>query len=415
MQTKQKKIVIVGGGFGGIRAALDLAREKMLHASITLVSDRPHFEFNPALYRVVTGNSPLEVCVPLREIFEKTSVEVIQDTITRVNLAEKTVRGASESTYDYNYLMLSLGSETVYFNIPGLLNNSLGFKSISEALRLKRHLHETFESCKQADEEQKARALQIVVVGAGPSGTELAAELSYYCKALAQNHGVNPSEVAVDLVEAAPRILPLLPRNFTQKIATRLKALGVIIHTGASVIKKEGDTLFLKNMEINAKTVIWTAGVRSHHLYSEIEGLVQTKGGRVEIDKYLQAKGTKNVFIVGDGADTPYAGMAQTALHNGRFAADVIKRKIMKFPLLPYTPQKPVYAVPVSRGWAAVKIGPVKLYGRIGLLIRRLADLRFFLSILPFKKALDAFGSRTTLCESCAICAPGEAQEIRQE
>ena len=223
MQTKQKKIIIVGGGFGGIRAALDLAREKMLHASITLVSDRPHFEFNPALYRVVTGRTPLEVCVPLREIFEKTSVEVIQDTITRVNLVEKTVRGASESTYYYDYLMLSLGSETVYFNIPGLLNNSFAFKSIDEALRLKRHLHETFESCKQqADEEQKARALRIVVVGAGPSGTELAAELSCYCKTLAQNHGLNPLEVSVDLVEAAPRILPMLPENFTKNIEKRL-------------------------------------------------------------------------------------------------------------------------------------------------------------------------------------------------
>ena len=410
MQTKQKKIIIVGGGFAGIRAALDLAREKLPHASITLVSDRPHFEFNPALYRVVTGNSPLEVCVPLREIFEKTSVEVIQDTITRVNLAEKTVRGASESTYYYDYLMLSLGSETVYFNIPGLLNNSFAFKSIDEALRLKRHLHETFESCVKADKKHKASALHIVVVGAGPSGTELAAELSCYCKTLAQNHGLNPLEVSVDLVEAAPRILPMLPENFTKNIEKRLVQLGITMQTGEAVVKKEGDTLFLKNMKINAKTVIWTAGVRPHHLYSEIEGLVQTKGGRVEVDEYLQAKGTKNVFIVGDGADTPYAGMAQTALHNGRFAADVIKRKIMRFPLLPYTPQKPAYAVPVSRGWAAVKIGRIKLYGRLGWVIRRLADLRFFLSILPIKKALTAFRSRTTLCESCAICAPGKGQ-----
>lgn len=400
---REQKIIIVGGGFGGIRAALDLDREKLPQTRITLISDKPHFEFNPALYRVVTGNTPLEVCVPLREIFFHTSVEVLEDTIVSADLSEKTLQGKTGSAYTYDYLVLALGSVTAYFDIPGMEQHSFSFKSIAEALRLKQHLHELFETHARTGALEPVR---IVVVGAGPSGAELAAQLSFYCKRLASHHQLAPSRVVIDLVEAAPRILPLFPEDFTQEIEKRLTALGVAINTGKGVIKKEGDTLYFKDGEITAQTVIWTAGIRPHPLYGKIDGLTLAKSGRVAVDEYLQAKGKENVFIVGDAADTPYAGMAQTALHQGRFAAEIIKRKILGFPLYPYLPHKPVYAVPVGKGWAAIKMGKIKLYGKLGWLIRRMADLRFFLSILPIKKALAAFRSEGTLCETCAICAP---------
>jgi len=125
---REKRVVIVGGGFGGISAALELEKKRIPNLKIVLVSDRSHFEYTPALYRVVTGRSPLEVCIPLREIFEGKEVEVLEDTIIEADLDNKTLKGKSESNYSFDFLVLALGSETAYFNIPGLKELSFNFK-----------------------------------------------------------------------------------------------------------------------------------------------------------------------------------------------------------------------------------------------------------------------------------------------
>ena len=161
------KVVIVGGGFGGIRAALDLEKKVGDRAKIVLISDKPHFEYTPSLYRVVTGRSPLEVCVPLAEIFRGKRVEVIMDMVEAVSLKEQKVYGKSGSKYAYDYLVLALGSDTNYFNIPGLQESAFGFRSITEALRLKRHFHEAFSRCEVLSKEDKVCHTHIVVVGAG--------------------------------------------------------------------------------------------------------------------------------------------------------------------------------------------------------------------------------------------------------
>src|SRR3989344_5938636 len=169
-----KKILIIGGGFGGVRTALDLDKRKIPNASIALVSDRPHFEYHPALYRVVTGRSPLEVCIPLRDVFEGKEVAVAQDRIVGIDLAGKTVEGFSGTYYKYDFLVLALGSETEYFDIPGLPELSFGFKSINEALRLKRHLQELFEGMAKEDHGDKVKSASFIVIGGGASGVELA-------------------------------------------------------------------------------------------------------------------------------------------------------------------------------------------------------------------------------------------------
>ena len=211
------------------------------------------------------------------------------------------------------------------------------------------------------------------------------------------------------------------------------------------MVKEEVGKVFLKDMEMKAKTVIWTAGVRPNHLYGEIEGFQFDKKGRVMVDEYLQAtrptpvqtdihpggeqpfgreglsaggrpppeadqplveaSSWENVFIIGDAASTPFSGMAQTAIGDGRFVADVIIRKIGQKPLLSYKARKPFTAVPIGWGWAAVLLDGLRVYGRIGWWLRRLGDFRYFLSILPIKKALIAFRSGKTLCESCVVCS----------
>ncbi len=413
-QELQNKIIIVGGGFGGIRTALDLEKKNLPASKIILISDKPHFEYHPALYRIVTGKSPLEVCIPLQDIFEGKKVEVVEDSIIEANLEQRELKGISGSRYSFNFLVLALGSETTYFNIPGLKEYSFGFKSINEALRLRRHLHELFETCKISDKdlEEDVCRLHFIIVGGGASGVELAGELAIYTRKLAKKHQLNPSLITIDLIEAASRLLPTLPEEVSEKARKRLQSLAVNIFLNRRVTEGEVKKVYLKDMQMKTETVIWTAGVKPHHLYSKIQGLEQDKQERVIVDKLLQAKNFQNIFIIGDAAATPYAGLAQTAIYDGNFVAEVIRRKIlgMSVEKCQYYPLKPSYAIPIGPGWAAVLSGNYRFFGRFGWWLRRLADLRFFLSILPFRKALLAFQSGKTLCEICSICSVDEGK-----
>ena len=173
---EQTRIVIIGGGFAGIAAALALQKKHLPNIKITLISDKPHFEYHAALYRLVSGSSPLEVCIPLREIFFNKEVEIIEDKINAIDKSAQFAIGVSGSHYRYDYLILALGSETNYFGIPGLKEFSYGMKSITEALRLKQHIVETLLTCK-IDFTNKVEQIcdaNFVVIGAGATGVEMA-------------------------------------------------------------------------------------------------------------------------------------------------------------------------------------------------------------------------------------------------
>jgi len=140
--TAPTRILILGGGFGGVRTALELSKQNLENVRITLISDKHHFEYTPALYMLATGRSPMEMCIPLGEIFHTRKVEYIVDVITGGSLADKVIYAESGSRYQYDYLVIALGAKTSYFNIPGIAENSYTLKSVETSLRLKNHLHE---------------------------------------------------------------------------------------------------------------------------------------------------------------------------------------------------------------------------------------------------------------------------------
>ncbi len=402
------RIIIVGGGFAGVRVALDLAKYKNSNSKIVLISDTSHFEYHPALYRVVTGRSPLEVCIPLQDIFQGKNTEIVCDSITNVDTSNHQLKGASGSTYHYDILILALGSETAYFNVPGLREYSFGFKSIQEALKLKRHLHEIFADCQSNAANDKVCVATILIVGGGASGVEVAGELAVYTKKLAKKHNLDSSLVTIELVGSSPRLLPTLPEYFTQKIHAQLQRLGVNIFLNRAILKEELETVYLKDMEMKTKTVIWTAGVTPNALYKKIAGFTFDKKGRVIVDEYLHPMGLDTIYVVGDAAATSYSGMAQTAIGDGRFVASNIIRSLQSKPLATYHAKSPFYAIPVGPSWAAVLIKNISIYGMVGWWLRRLADLRFFLSILPFNKAFLAFQNGKALSENCSVCSSEE-------
>lgn len=411
MLETEKKVLIVGAGFGGVAAALELEKSAGMGVKISVVSDKNHFEFRPALYRVVTGESPLEVCVPLQEIFEGKKIEVLLDRISSVDLASREARGESGSRYVFDYLILALGAETAYFNIPGLKEYSFGFKSIPEALELKRHMHTIFELCAdpKTAEAEKVSLLHFVVIGGGASGVELAGELAVYSQKLAQIHKIPKSLITIDLIEGCPRVLPNMPEEVSEKIFSRLHDLGVNLFLNRPMEKEEIESVVARGISMKTETVIWTAGIAPNSFYQQINGLTHDKKGRVLVDEYLQTKNFKKIFVIGDGASTLFSGMASTAILDGKLAALNIKNSIAGKAMKKYVPVKPYYSIPVGPGWAATILGPIKIYGYFGWLLRRAADLRFFLSILSISKAFTAF-SRSHISDSCPVCEP--AKEI---
>lgn len=406
MKQTKNKVLIIGGGFGGVAAALELAKANDPKLIITLIANKPHLEYYPALYRVVTGRSPLEVCIPLSEIFRGRSINMVIDEITTFDPASQTAGGVSGRRYSYDYAILALGSETVYFDIPGLKEFSFGFKSIQEAMRLEKHIRGLFTACAsgRVAAEEKVCLLHFVVVGAGPSGVELAGELTEYLKRLTRHYRVAENLITIDLFEGAGRILPSLPEIVSRRAARRLRALGVNIFVNRPLVKEEAEQIMVRGLSAKTETVIWTAGVKPNSFFRKIPGLAFDERGRVSVDKYLLAKNQERIFVIGDGASTTYTGLAQTAIHDGRTAAVNITQLAEGLEPSPYRPKPPYHAIPIGRGWGLAISGTIVISGRPGWLIRRAADLRYFLSILPLRQAVAVFRPGKKITDHCPIC-----------
>lgn len=389
-----KHIVIVGGGFAGVKLARELAADRRFH--ITLISARTCFEYHAALYRSATGRSRLEVAVPLKEIFLDTEVEVVIDEVVKINHKKQTVSCASKQSYHYDELVLAPGVVTSYFGIGGLPEYSYGIKTMTEAMELKEHLHAELTSGHKPD-------LHYVVVGAGPTGVELASELVYYLRQLRRNHGIN-KPFHVDIVEAAPRILPSLPERFARMVSWRLEKLGIRIYTSTAVKGETADTLQLPEGSIKSHTVIWTAGMTNNPIFESHSKLFTlAKGKKAEVDQYLSAG--NHIWVAGDSAATDGAGWAQTAVYDGQFLAENFRRLEGGEALAEHAPPKPIGAIPVGPKWCAVNTpGGTQLFGRVGWQARRLIDLKLFMSVLPLRLAVRSWIMGTRHEESCPEC-----------
>ena len=392
--TKVRKVIIVGAGFAGVHAALKLANKSGF--DVKLISPSSYFEYHAALYRSATGRSPLEVAIPLEDFFAYAkNVEIVQDKIIQLNTTEQKIIGESDSIYNYDELILALGNDTEFYGIKGLEKYSFGVKSVNEALRLKRHLHDHLTT--QHSESS------YVVVGGGATGVELAAEMMSYLRRVRKKHGLENSYFKVYLVEAADQVLGALPTKFARRVEARLKEVGVEILLSTAVESETAEDIKLPNMNIATHTVVWTAGVKNNQFFVQNDGIFKLgKLRRVEVNEHLEAY--DNIYVVGDSANTKYSGMAQTALYDSSFVVNNLLRTNRGKSRQKYLSKKPVYAIPVGKRWAAVLWGDTEIYGRLGWLLRRSADLRLYLSFLPPRKALIVWHYGMLDEETCKTC-----------
>lgn len=397
-QMPRHRIVIVGGGFGGIKVALELADDHRF--DITLISDHDDFRVYPTLYHVASGGSRRVASIPLTEIFSAKRVTVVVDRVTTLDREKKSVSTEGGKTFEYEGLILGVGVMTNYFGIAGLPEFSYGIKTLSDAEKLKAHLHKQLCDDKKFDNHY-------VVVGGGPTGVELAGALPRYIKTIARNHGLKRHKVHVDLIEAAPRLVPRMPKDISRAITRNLRKQGVKIYTKTAVQAQTADALMINNKPIRSHTVIWTAGVANNPLFEE-QDFQLARNSKVRVDQYLQAE--MGIYVIGDNADTPYSGMAQTALYDGKFVAQNLQRIASNQAPEPYVAKKPIYVLPAGPRWAAVLWGKVRIYGWLGWVLRSFADLLLFHDYLPAMKATARWTNMDDLEDYCPRCGNNMAK-----
>lgn len=388
-------ILIVGGGFGGVRAATQLSRHDNL--DVTLISNLNSFAYYPQFYHSATGGSRSEASLPLREILSGTGVRLIQDVIVGIDPAARIVTSIDgHTTYPYDQLVMALGCVTNYFGITGLPEFSYGIKSIEESERFKRHLHEQLVAQHKPD-------LNYVVVGAGPTGVELAASLEKYLARITKLHGIEGPTVNVTLVEAAPRILPRSSDAVSARVLKKLQSLGVKVLTGATVKAETAESLELAGQSLASQTVVWTAGTSVNPFYySNGTHFQLAKGGRVMVSNHLEAK--DGVYVIGDNAATPYSGLAQTAINDADYVALDIARVYAKRDRPAYVPIPPISVIPVGENWAVAEWKGHAVYGLLGFILRRLGDLVGYADIERWPQAIKVWLQDSKVEDGCPVC-----------
>lgn len=377
-------VTIVGGGFGGVKTALELAKNNRNH--ITLISDKPDFQYYPALYSSATGHSHLESWVPLGEIFGNLdNVHVHLDTIQTIDPEKKILTGTSGVDYSYETVVLALGSVTTYFGIKGLDTFAYGIKSAAEIKRLKQHIYHEIAEEGMIDK-------QYVIVGAGPTGVELASALGEYVQRLCRKYHVRRRTAKVVVVEAAPRVLPKMSEITSHKVSQHLKKLGVVVETGRMVQAASAEGLVVDGKQVDSQTVIWTSGVANHPFFTDnAKWFELAKNHKVVVDEHFKAR--DGVYVIGDNADTPFSGLAQIAVRNAKELTANFERHAAHKPLKKYSTSLPPVVIPVGAWWAAFEWHGLRFYGWPAALVRRAADFIGYHDILPISGALGKLRS----------------------
>jgi NADH dehydrogenase len=401
----KKHVVIVGGGWAGISLVRSLKNIDSNKIRITLVSNEPNFRYSAALYRVATGHKEREALIPIHELLsDLPNVEFIKSTAHDIDPSLKTITLHGGKILHFDYAVLALGSITSYFGIPGLEEKSYSIKSQKELRKLRTHLHQELLKEHQPDSNY-------VIVGAGPTGVELAAAMASYLKVVMKRHGIKRNHLNIELIEAAPRVLPMSSQAASDKALAQLKKLGIKVMLNSKVQHENNNSLTVDGRSIPTHTVIWTAGVANNPFFKRHGKLFKlNQRGKVIVDDHLKTH--KDIYVIGDNAVTPYSGLGVTAVHNAQYVAKDIKRRInhhSKTP--PYKSLKPPTAVPVGKSFAIFEYKNIVIGGKIGGLIRSLADLVAYADIAGFKKALGFWSHSKDLEETCELCKTKLAQE----
>jgi NADH dehydrogenase len=370
----QPRIVIVGGGFGGLAAAKALRKTP---AEVILIDRSNHHLFQPLLYQVATAVlTPSQIATPIRTILRnQKNVTVIMGEVTGVDKERKQVlcsnadRQAVPLAYDY--LILASGATHSYFGHNEFEAFAPGMKSVADAVSSRNKILQAFELAEAEEDPVRHRdLLTFILIGAGPTGVEMAGALGVLIRSSIKSEfrRINPASARIVLVDMSPRVLPPFSEDLSKAAKRRLEKLGVEVRLGHSVDRIDADGVVVAGERIPSKTVIWTAGVAPSPAGKWLK--VETdRAGRVRVQNDVTVPGHPEIFVVGDTASfeengKPLAGVAQVAMQQGRYAGKVLHARITgKTPPGPFSYfDKGTMAV-VGKGFAVLQSHKVRVSG----------------------------------------------------
>ncbi|WP_138753936.1 NAD(P)/FAD-dependent oxidoreductase [Paenibacillus sinopodophylli] len=317
-----KQILILGGGYGGLLTALTARKHlSAAEASITIVNRFPTHQIITELHRLA-GDTIAEqaVALPLSKLLGDKQVNIVVDTVKEIKPNEKQVVLSSGQVQKYDTLVVALGSETNYFGIPGLEENSLVLKSVADANRIRKHVEDRLDAYKKSGNKADAT---IVVGGGGLTGVELVGEFADRLPEVCRSKGIDFNDISLYCVEAGPAVLPIFPKVLIDRAVTSLEKRGVNFVTSVAITEATKSSVSLKDgRTIESSTIIWTGGVKGNPVVGS-SGLAEDRG-RSTVTPTLQSTSHADVFLAGDcavvfpeGGDRPYPPTAQLAWQMG--------------------------------------------------------------------------------------------------
>ncbi len=336
--TPRPRIVIIGGGFAGIAAARAL---RHADAEVMVIDRRNHHIFQPLLYQVATAVlSSAEIAAPIRQLEAKQrNLSVLLAEVTGVSLTDHTIDaispGAGIRKIAFDFLIVATGMHPSYFGHDEFARHAPGLKTLSDAEAIRARILSAFEAAETTeDEEERARQMTFVLVGAGPTGVELAASLAGLVRVTLQGNfrRIDPARASIVLLDGATRVLPSFSESVSREVTGRLEKLGVKVVTDARVETVDDAGVTAGSRRIPSATVLWTAGVAASPI-PKMLGIRIDRAGRALVDPFLQVAEAPGVFVVGDAAsviidEKPVPGVAQAAIQEGRYVGRLIAKQL---------------------------------------------------------------------------------------
>ncbi|KYG05124.1 pyridine nucleotide-disulfide oxidoreductase [Sorangium cellulosum] len=378
-------VVIIGAGFGGLYAAKALRREPV---RVTVIDRRNHHTFQPLLYQVATaGLNASDIAAPIRRVLRKQkNTSVLLAEVTAIDPARKRVI-FEDGEIGYDKLIVAAGASHSYFGHDEWAPFAPGLKTVEDALEIRRRVLLAFEAAERETDPARRKAwMTFVVVGAGPTGVELAGALSELARhtLVREFRRINPRDARIVVVEGAGQVLPSYVPELGEKARAQLVALNVEVRTRRLVTGIDEDGVSIGDERIEAKTVLWGAGVAASPLARSL-GVPLDRAGRVLVEPDLTVPGHEDVYVIGDLASLkqedgkPVPGVAPAAIQEGRHAARNMARAVRGQPRLPFRYRDKGSMATIGRAAAVADFGKVKLSGFLAWLAWLLVHVLFLI------------------------------------
>ena len=370
-QSRSPRVVVIGGGFGGLKAALGLAKGDF---QVTVVDRKNHHTFQPLLYQVaLAALSPADIAAPIRRVLQgKKNVDVLIGEAVSFDLERREVHLREGDSVPYDYLVLATGATHSYFGHEEWESLAPGLKTLEDATEIRRRILLAFElSERESLLEKQHMPLNFVVIGGGPTGVELAGAISEIATHVlcSEFHATDPRHARVVLLEGGPRVLPTYTEDLSASAQRQLEQLGVEVHTNTRVTNVEPGAVYAGREKFDSTVTLWAAGVKPSPLGKAL-GAQTDRAGHVIVSDRLNIEGHPEVFVIGDLAHfdqngAPVPGVAPVAIQMGQYVAKEIRRRVANQESKPFSYWDKGSLATIGRSKGIAQIGKIHLSGLI--------------------------------------------------